>query len=97
MPKISSTPNPLHACGDGGSFCGYYTYPSNLGSITAPSVATVHFTPTEWKRMTKKERDHARNVATLMGGFKRLIWYVKEMQKSKCRYRDAVVKVNKRR
>lgn len=81
MPKIKDIANPLY---------GYHNSMAP-GSLSTPTIAGVHFDPGE---LNKKELEHARAVAGVE--FIRLIWYAKEMNKTGCRYREAVITVNKR-
>ena len=57
-------------------------------------VGQVTFSPEEWKKMTKKEKAHAKNCATV--SFKSLVWYAQEMRDTGCTYKQAVINVNRR-
>jgi len=81
MAKIKDIPNPLY---------GYHNFNGPVELIT-PTTTQVCF---DFGELDKKELEHARAVACT--GFYRLVWYVKEMKKRKCSYREAVVRVNKR-
>lgn len=81
MPNISQIDNPLY---------GYHDY-GVAGSLSTPTITEIHFDPGE---LSKKEKEHARAVACVQ--YVRLVWYVKEMKKTGCTYKQAVVKVNKR-
>jgi hypothetical protein len=81
MPEINEVPNQLY---------GHHAF-GVPGSLSTPTIAEVHFEPGE---LSKDEIEHAKAVACVC--FVRLIWYVTEMRKSKCSYKEAVKIVTKR-
>lgn len=65
---------------------GYYQ-----DNLTPANQGRVFFSEEEWSKMTKKEKSHARNSATLMGGgFYRLSRYAVLMNENNCSYKEAV-------
>lgn len=81
MPEINQVINQLYGCHSFGI----------AGSLSTPTVTEIHFEPGE---LDKKELKHAKAVASI--SYLRLVWYVTEMRKSNCSYKQAVKTVNKR-
>ena len=81
MAEITQVRNPLY----GANTCGG-------GSLSTPYVTQVHFEPGE---LTPEENEHAKSTARTC--FYRLVWYIQEMNKKNCTYKQAVVTVNKRK
>lgn len=81
MPDISQVHNRLYGIHEIG----------NAGSLSTPTITEIHFNPGE---LDEKEKEHARATACVQ--YVRLVWYVKEMRKTDCTYKEAVIKVNKR-
>lgn len=79
MPTISTTRNDLHNSKNGAE------------PRTQLDFTTVTFRGFEWKRLTKKEKQHARCCA--VASFHSLIWIAKEMNFADVSYREAAKRV----